>query len=121
MSLMTVRAQAIRTTRTPRSVPVVPGAIVEYVIRIYPFANTFVAGNKLVVELMCNEPLADEHNSLLPPDAYHLPVGLPVTHTIYRDALHQSRCFCLSPGRRRHRNAIHIGVSRYSVTTHSKQ
>jgi uncharacterized protein len=73
-----------------RSAPVVPGAVVEYVIRIYPFANTFIAGNKLVVELMCNEPLADEHNSLLPPDAYHLPVGRPVTHTVYLDAERRS-------------------------------
>ena len=28
---------------------------------------------------------------LLPPDAFHLPVGRPVTHTIYRDAEHPSR------------------------------
>jgi uncharacterized protein len=74
-----------------RSVPVEVGAINEYVIRLYPFANTFRAGHKLVLELMCNEPLVDEHNSLLPPDAYHLPVGRPVTHTIYRDAAHPSR------------------------------
>lgn len=74
-----------------RSVPVEPGAINEYVIRLYPFANEFRAGHKLVVELMCNEPLVDEHNSLLPPDAFHLPVGRPVTHTIYRDAEHPSR------------------------------
>ena len=38
-----------------------------------------------------NEPLADEHNALLPPDAFHLPVGRPVTHKIYRDAAHPSR------------------------------
>ena len=74
-----------------RSVPVEPGAINEYVIRLYPFANDFKVGHKLVVELMCNEPLVDEHNSLLPPDAFHLPVGRPVTHTIYRDAAHLSR------------------------------
>lgn len=74
-----------------RSVPVEPGVINEYVIRIYPFANEFKVGHKLVVELMCNEPLVDEHNSLLPPDAFHLPVGRPVTHTIYRDATHLSR------------------------------
>jgi uncharacterized protein len=43
------------------------------------------------VELSNDEPLADEHNSLLPPDAFHLPVGRPVTHKIYRDALHPSR------------------------------
>jgi uncharacterized protein len=73
------------------SEPVPVGEIVEYVIRVYPFANEFQVGHRLVVELMCNEPLADEHNSLLPPDAYHLPVGRPVNHTIYRDASHQSR------------------------------
>jgi predicted acyl esterase len=74
-----------------RSVPVEPGVINEYVVRLYPFANEFKAGHKLVVELMCNEPLVDEHNSLLPPDAFHLPIGRAVTHTIYRDATHLSR------------------------------
>ncbi|MFT4470143.1 CocE/NonD family hydrolase [Arthrobacter sulfonylureivorans] len=74
-----------------RSVPVEPGKIEEYVVRLYPFANTFKPGHKLVVELSNGEPLADEHNALLPPDAFHLPVGRPVTHKIYRDAEHQSR------------------------------
>ena len=68
-----------------------PGRIEEYVVRLYPFANTFNPGHRLVVELSNGEPLADEHNSLLPPDAFHLPVGRPVTHKIYRDAHHQSR------------------------------
>ena len=35
--------------------------------------------------------MVDEHNSLLPPDAFHLPVGRPVTHKVYRDAQHPSR------------------------------
>ena len=74
-----------------RSVPVEPGTVEEYVLRLYPFANTFKPGHKLTVELSNGEPLADEHNSLLPPDAFHLPVGRPVTHKIYRDAAHQSR------------------------------
>jgi predicted acyl esterase len=74
-----------------RAVPVEPGAIEEYVLRLYPFAATFQPGHRLVVELSNDEPLADEHNSLLPPDAFHLPVGRPVTHKIYRDALHPSR------------------------------
>ncbi len=74
-----------------RSVPVEPGAITEYVVRIYPFANDFKPGHRLVAELMCNEPFVDEHNSLLPPDAFHLPVGRPVMHTLYRDADHPSR------------------------------
>ena len=74
-----------------RAVPVEPGAIEEYVLRLYPFASTFRPGHRLVVELSNDEPLADDHNSLLPPDAFHLPVGRPVTHKIYRDALHPSR------------------------------
>ncbi|MGW2937595.1 hypothetical protein ACWDA7_38600 [Streptomyces sp. NPDC001156] len=43
------------------------------------------------MELSNDEPLADAHNALLPPDAFHLPVGHPVTHKIYRDAAHPSR------------------------------
>lgn len=74
-----------------RAVPVEPGKIEEYVLRLYPFAATFLPGHRLVVELSNNEPLADAHNSLLPPDAFHLPVGRPVTHKIYRDAEHPSR------------------------------
>jgi uncharacterized protein len=74
-----------------RAVPVEPGRIEEYVLRLYPFAVTFLAGHKLVVELSNDEPLFDEHNALLPPDAFHLPVGRPVAHKIYRDAAHRSR------------------------------
>ena len=74
-----------------RAVPVEPGTIEEYVLRLYPFAATFLPGHRLVVELSNDEPLADEHNALLPPDAFHLPVGRPVTHKIYRDAAHPSR------------------------------
>ncbi len=74
-----------------RKVPVTPGVIEEYVLRVYPMAATILPGHKVVVELSCNEPMADEHNALLPPDAFHVPVGRPVTHTIYRDAAHPSR------------------------------
>ncbi|MEU7393845.1 CocE/NonD family hydrolase [Streptomyces albogriseolus] len=74
-----------------RAVPVEPGKVEEYVLRVYPFAATFLPGHKLVAELSNNEPLADAHNALLPPDAFHLPVGRPVTHKIYRDAAHPSR------------------------------
>ncbi|VCU68173.1 Cocaine esterase [Pigmentiphaga humi] len=74
-----------------RAVPVTPGKIEEYVLRLYPFAATLLPGHRLVVELMNDEPLIDDHNALLPPDAYHLPVGRPVTHQVYRDALHPSR------------------------------
>lgn len=74
-----------------RAVPVEPGVIEEYVVRLYPFAATLLPGHRLRVELSNNEPLADEHNALLPPDAFHLPVGRPVTHKVYRDAAHPSR------------------------------
>lgn len=74
-----------------RAVPVRPGEIEEYVIRLYPFAATLLPGHRLELELSCDEPLTDEHNALLPPDAFHLPVGRPVTHKIYRDAAHPSR------------------------------
>jgi putative CocE/NonD family hydrolase len=74
-----------------RAGPVEPGAIEEYVLRIYPFAATLLPGHRLIAELSNDEPLTDEHNSLLPPDAFHLPVGRPVTHKVYRDAEHPSR------------------------------
>ncbi|MGW4025625.1 hypothetical protein [Streptomyces sp. NPDC005009] len=54
-------------------------------------AATFPPGHRPVAELSNDEPLADAHNALLPPDAFHLPVGHPVTHKIYRDAAHPSR------------------------------
>lgn len=60
-------------------------------LRVYPFAAVLLPGHRLTVELSNNEPFVDEHNSLLPPDAFHLPVGRPVTHKVYRDARHPSR------------------------------
>ncbi|MFE2936289.1 CocE/NonD family hydrolase [Streptomyces sp. NPDC059278] len=74
-----------------RAVPVEPGKVQEYVLRLYPFAATFHRGHRLVAELSNAEPLADVHNALLPPDSFHLPVGRPVTQKIYRDAAHPSR------------------------------
>ncbi|WP_239139476.1 CocE/NonD family hydrolase C-terminal non-catalytic domain-containing protein [Sphaerisporangium krabiense] len=74
-----------------RAVPVEPGKVEEYVLRLYPFAATLLPGHRLLAELSNNEPLSDAHNSLLPPDAFHLPVGRPVTHKIHRDAAHPSR------------------------------
>ncbi len=67
-----------------------PGAIEEYVLRAHPFAASLLPGHRLVAELSSDEPLTDEHNALLPPDAYHLPVGRPVAE-VYRDAAHPSR------------------------------
>ncbi|MBB6120240.1 CocE/NonD family hydrolase [Nocardiopsis algeriensis] len=74
-----------------RAVPVEPGKVEEYVVRLYPFANAFRPGHRLEVELSCNEPLVDAHNSLLPPEAMHLPSGRATSHKVYRDADHASR------------------------------
>lgn len=74
-----------------RAVPVTPGRIEEYVVRLYPFANAFLPGHRLELELMCDEPLVDAHNSLLPPEAMHLPSGRATAHKVYRDAAHPSR------------------------------
>lgn len=74
-----------------RAVPVEPGAIEEYVIRLYPFAHAVLPGHRVVLELSCNEPMVDSHNALLPPEAMHLPSGRATSHKIYRDAQHPSR------------------------------
>lgn len=74
-----------------RAVPVEQGTIEEYVVRLYPFAHAFKPGHRLLLELMCNEPLVDAHNSLLPPEATHLPSGRATAHKIYRDTQFQSR------------------------------
>ncbi len=73
-----------------RSVPVPPGEIIEYAIKLYSFSNLFKAGHKIELELSCNEPLNDSNSALLPPDSYHLPSGRATTHKIYRDAAHPS-------------------------------
>jgi predicted acyl esterase len=71
--------------------PVPPGEIVEYAINLYPFSNVFKPGHRLQLELACNEPLAEAHAQLLPPDSYHLPSGRATAHKIYRDAKYRSR------------------------------
>jgi hypothetical protein len=71
--------------------PLEPDVIEDYVLRVSPFTATILPGHKIVAELSCNEPLFDAHNALLPPDAFHVPVGRPVTHKIYRDVAHPSR------------------------------
>src|SRR4029450_2243047 len=41
-----------------RSVPVPPGEVIEYAIRIYSFSNLFKAGHRIQLEAMCTEPCA---------------------------------------------------------------
>lgn len=71
--------------------PVPAGEIIEYAVKMYPFSNLFKAGNKMELELSCNESIDEATAKLLPPDSYHLPSGRATTHKIYRDKNHASR------------------------------
>ena len=66
-------------------------SLLSAVDSVYVPTESADPGHRLEVELSCDEPLTDAHNALLPPDAFHLPVGRPVTHKIYRDTEHPSR------------------------------
>lgn len=74
-----------------RNLPITPGEIREYAIRLYPFSFLVKPGHKIELELACNEPLDGEDAKLLPPDSYHLPSGRATFHKIYRDKDHHSR------------------------------
>jgi len=74
-----------------RAVPVPPGEMIEYAIRLYPFSHVVKAGHRMELELACNEKIEDENYKMLPPESYHLPSGRATTHKIYRDAEHPSR------------------------------
>lgn len=73
-----------------RSIPVPPGEIIEYAIQLYSFSYVFKKGNRIQLELACNEPFADPDVQLLPPDSQHLPSGRATAHKIFRDAAHHS-------------------------------
>lgn len=74
-----------------RNVPVTPGEVNEYAIRLYPFSILIPRGNRIELEIGCNEDLDSEDNKLLPPDSFHLPSGRATMHKIYRDKDFQSR------------------------------
>ena len=74
-----------------RAVPVEPGAIEEYVLRLYPFAQHVPAGAQPRRGAVERGAARRRAQLAAPPDAFHLPVGRPVTHKIYRDAAHPSR------------------------------
>ena len=73
-----------------RAVPVTPGEICKYAIRIYSMSNLFKAGHRIELEIGSQEASDDPLTALLPPDASHLPSGRATTHKIYRDAEHPS-------------------------------
>jgi predicted acyl esterase len=73
-----------------RSIPVVPGEVFEYAIRVYSFSNVFRVSHRMELELSSQESLTDATTALLPPDSFHLPSGRATTHKIYRDRNHPS-------------------------------
>ncbi len=73
-----------------RAIPVVPGEICRYAIRIYSISNLFKAGHRMELEIRSQEASDDPLAALLPPDASHLPSGRATTHKIYRDKEHPS-------------------------------
>ncbi len=73
-----------------RAVPVTPGEICEYAIRIYSMSWVFKAGHRIELEIGSQEASDDPSVALLPPDASHLPSGRATTHKMYRDREHQS-------------------------------
>ncbi len=73
-----------------RAIPVVPGEIHRYAIRIYSMSWVFKAGHRIELEVRSQEASDDPQAALLPPDASHLPSGRATTHKIYRDKEHPS-------------------------------
>lgn len=67
-----------------RAVPVVPGVIEDYAIRVYPMAHRLKAGHQLELEIKSMEsPSAVD--VMLPPESGHLNSALATTHKVYRD------------------------------------
>ncbi len=73
-----------------RAIPVVPGEIHRYAIRMYSMSWVFKAGHRIELEVRSQEASDDPQAALLPPDASHLPSGRATTHKIYRDKEHPS-------------------------------
>ena len=73
-----------------RSVPVVPGELYEYAIKIYPISNVFKKGHRIELEIRSIEDPNDPALGVLPPDSFHLNSGRATFHKIYRDRENQS-------------------------------
>ena len=72
-----------------RAVPVAPGEIVLYPIRIYPISNVFRKGHCIQLEIKSVEAPGDI-NPLMPPESLHLNSARATTHKLYRDRDFQS-------------------------------
>lgn len=73
-----------------RSVPVTPGEVFRYAIRVYSMSNVFKSGHRIELEIRSQEASDDPLTPLLPPDGGHLPSGRATFHRIYRDKNHES-------------------------------
>ncbi len=72
-----------------RSVPVTPGKIIEYPIKVYPFSNVFKKGHSIELDIRSVET-ETEVDPAMPPEGGHLNSGRATTHKIFRDKAHQS-------------------------------
>lgn len=73
-----------------RSIPISPGEMVEYKIKVYGTSNVFRKGHTLELEIRNQEDPNDPLLGTLPPDAFHLNSARATVHKIYRDKTHQS-------------------------------
>jgi hypothetical protein len=72
-----------------RSVPVTPGEMCEYAIKVFPMSNVFRKGHSMELEIRSIETPGDPEPGM-PPEGDHLNSGRATTHKIYRDKHHQS-------------------------------
>jgi len=72
-----------------RSVPIVPGKMVEYAIKVYPFSNVFRKGHSIELEIRSIESELEVEPGM-PPESGHLNSGRATTHKIFRDKVHPS-------------------------------
>lgn len=72
------------------SVPIIPGEMYEYAIKIYPMSNVFKKGHCIELQIKSVESASDPELATLPPDSFHLNSGRATTHKIYRDKGYQS-------------------------------
>jgi predicted acyl esterase len=73
-----------------RSIPIKPGEMNEYAIRVYATSNVFRKGHCMELEIRNQEDPFDPLLGVLPPDAFHLNSARATFHKIYRDKTHQS-------------------------------
>jgi predicted acyl esterase len=73
-----------------RSIPVKPGEMNVYAIRVYATSNVFKKGHCMELEIRSQEDPFDPLLGFLPPDAFHLNSARATFHKIYRDKSHPS-------------------------------